>query len=48
MTYNYEACNNETARKILDTLVKNDGTCNFFEMAKKDLYIDDSQLNLFE
>ena len=48
MTYNYDACNNETARKILDTLVKNDGTCNFFEMAKKDLYIDDSQLNLFE
>ncbi len=45
--YNYDACNNEVARKILDTLVLNDGTCTFYEMAKKDLFIDDNQLDLF-
>lgn len=45
---NYEACNNPTARKILDHLVKNDGTCTFFEMAKADLEINPNQLNLFE
>ena len=27
LAYNYEACNNKTARKILDGLVKNDGKC---------------------
>jgi formate hydrogenlyase subunit 6/NADH:ubiquinone oxidoreductase subunit I len=27
MDYNYEACNNPVARKILDYLVANDGTC---------------------
>lgn len=32
---NYEACNNEVARKILDHLVKQDGTCAMFEMDKK-------------
>lgn len=45
--YNYDACNNEVATKILDTLVSNDGTCHFFEMAKKDLFQDDTQLELF-
>ncbi len=27
LLYNYDACNNEVATKILDALVKNDGTC---------------------
>jgi len=30
ITYNYDACNNETARAILDNLVKDDGTCAMF------------------
>jgi ferredoxin len=30
--YNYEACNNETATKILECLIKNDGTCMMFQM----------------
>lgn len=38
--YNYEACNNKTARAILDDLVKNDGTCAMYEAFKKDLSID--------
>jgi hypothetical protein len=39
MEYNYDACNNKTARAILDTLVENDGTCLMFETFKKDLDI---------
>jgi len=39
MEYNYEACNNPTARKILDALVKDDGTCSMFETFKHDLNI---------
>jgi hypothetical protein len=34
--YNYDACNNKVARIILDTLIKNDGTCTMFETFKKD------------
>jgi hypothetical protein len=45
--YNYEACNNETARKILDYLIKNDGTCSMYELFKHDFAIDPNQLNLF-
>lgn len=47
MTYNYDACNNEVARKILDTLVKNDGTCTMHETFKHDFFTDPAQLNLF-
>lgn len=36
-----------TATKILDHLVKNDGTCAVFEMAKSDFEIDPNQLELF-
>jgi hypothetical protein len=32
--YNYDACNNEVASKILGDLVKNDGTCAMFELDK--------------
>jgi len=48
--YNYDAVNNEVATKILDHLVKNDGTCTMYEMAKADLakpFEDPNQLNLF-
>lgn len=44
MEYNYDACNNTTARKILDTLVKNDGTCTVFEMAKSDFDLEGKPL----
>jgi len=44
ITYNYDACNNETARKILDTLVSNDGTCSMFKTFEKDLRIDNKPL----
>lgn len=47
MEYNYEAVNNTVATKILDALVKQDGTCTMFEMAKKDLFKDDNQIQLF-
>ena len=30
--YNYDACNNEVATKILDELVKQDGTCTMFKL----------------
>ena len=29
--YNYDACNNKTAREILDYLVHNDGSCAMFQ-----------------
>lgn len=32
LTFNYDACNNEVASKILDSLVKNDGTCQMFKL----------------
>lgn len=45
--YNYEAVKNPIATKILDHLVKNDGTCAIFEMAKIDFEIDPNQIKLF-
>ena len=39
MEYNYEACNNEVAGKILDELVHSDGTCVMFETFKDDFMI---------
>ncbi len=32
MLYNYKACNNKTARAILDDLVSDDGTCSMYNM----------------
>ena len=37
LNYNYDACNNETARNILDDLIKDDGTCEFFKQFHYDL-----------
>jgi len=37
--YNDDACNNKTARAILDTLVKQDGTCAMFDEFKQDFSI---------
>ena len=36
MEYNYDACNIPVARKILDELVRQDGTCSMFEQFKAD------------
>jgi len=47
MLYNYDACNNEVATKILEELVRQDGTCAMFETFRKDLYIDAKNLKLF-
>ena len=44
MEHNYDACNNPTARKILDTLVKDDGTCEMFETFKDDLELKPTPL----
>lgn len=37
--YNYDACNNEVATKILNELVENDGTCIMFKRFRKDFEI---------
>lgn len=47
--YNYDAVNNETATKILDDLVSNDGTCAMKKEFKDDfeVYEDPNQTKLF-
>ncbi len=40
--FNYEACNNKTARAILDHLVNNNGDCAMFKEFKNDFEIDTS------
>jgi len=40
--YNYDACNNEVARKILDDLVSDNGTCAMWKEFKNDFRIDPS------
>jgi hypothetical protein len=40
MEFNYEACNNPTARKILDSLVEDNGGCAMYKQFKKDLSLD--------
>ena len=47
LTYNYDAVNNESATKILNTLVLDDGTCTFWQIFKHDLEIDPNQLDIF-
>lgn len=47
LTYNYDAVNNPVATKILDALVKHDGTCTMWELAKHDFFRDPNQLELF-
>ena len=39
MNFNYPATKNETATHILESLVKNDGTCEMFRTFKKDFEI---------
>jgi hypothetical protein len=48
--YNYESCNNPVARKILDKLVANDGTCAMWKEFKNDFRIDPEakEQSLFE
>lgn len=40
---NYEACNDEVARKILDYLVTNDGECAMFKVFRKDLEVKEKE-----
>lgn len=49
MVYNYDQLNDTTgtARKMLNELVKDDGTCAVYEMAKADFAVDPNQLKLF-
>ena len=49
IVYNYDACNVPVARKILDTLVSNDGTCAMKKEFKQDFedITDPNQLDLF-
>lgn len=44
--YNYEACNNDTARKILDTLVKDNGECAMKRAFPEHFNIDAKQTEL--
>ncbi|MCP4984921.1 MAG: hypothetical protein GY928_02295 [Colwellia sp.] len=46
ITYNYDACNNPVASKILDGLINNDGTCEMKKEFKTDFAIDPNQLKL--
>lgn len=50
LEYNYDACNNEVARKILDTLVANNGECSMFREFKSDFTKKDEtpDLSLFD
>jgi len=41
--YNYDACNNVVARKILDTLVADNGECAMFKEFKKDFTKQDEK-----
>ena len=45
-TFNYDAINNEVATKILNYLVKGNGRCEVFEMAKHDFEIDINQIEM--
>lgn len=47
MIYNYDAVDNEVATNILNGLVRQDGTCEMYELAKKDFFIDPNQEKLF-
>jgi len=49
INYNYDQLRDETgtARKIMNELVAQDGTCSVFEMAKIDFFVDPDQLKLF-
>lgn len=46
--YNYDACNNKTARAIFDGLVTDDGVCQMKKEFKKDFSINAKQGSLFE
>lgn len=49
LTYNYDQHNDKTgtARKILDHLVQDDGTCTVWQMARQDFEIDPNQIEIF-
>ena len=46
LAYNYDACNIPVARKILDSLVSDDGACAMFLRYKSDFKVDAHQQKL--
>jgi len=50
MEYNYEQHNDKTGTttKLLNELVKDDGSCSIYEAFKDDLAIDINQMKLFD
>ena len=46
--YNYDACNNKTARAILDCLVKDSGDCEMWKLCQVDFEINPNQIDIFE
>lgn len=46
--YDQHSDTSGVATRILDALVKNDGTCMVFEMAKSEFEIDPNQLSIFD
>jgi hypothetical protein len=42
ITYNYDACNNEVATKVLNTIVDESGVCQMLKVFNKDLKTDGS------
>jgi hypothetical protein len=48
VTFNYDACNNKTAGAILNSLVKDDGTCEMYKAFKHDFFIDKNQMEIGE
>jgi hypothetical protein len=48
--YNYDACKDSIARKILDHLIANNGTCMMWKTFKNDFRIDPNvkEQSLFE
>jgi len=45
-TFNYEACNNKTARAILDCLIHDDGKCEMYELIQQYKYKDRAQMKI--
>jgi len=48
--YNYDACNNAIARRILDELIADNGTCAMWKAFRNDFRIDPdaTELSLFD
>lgn len=43
LSYNYEALNNKIATEMLDSLVKQNGSCSMFKTFKKDFELNEGE-----